>query len=369
MTMIISGSDGLEFPDGSDQGTAFTGNAATITSGTIATARLATGTANSSTYLRGDQTWAAVPAATPGGSTTQVQFNNAGAFGGNSGFVYSSGNVGIGTSSPTAISTYTTLDIRGSTGGGLRFGNATDAGYLYSDSTSTQIASATSKPLQFATNGTEQMRIDSSGNVMVGRTTVTGTNCRLNVQLSGTTASGYTAATNAGVSLDCGTATNGVVNLVGGGELGVYRSNSSGAYDVGIGFGTNAARILRFDTAATQRMNIDSSGNIYVGADTTCNLTDFRSKSLSANGYQRIAGGLIIQWGSFAFGASATGTVTLPLTFPSSFASASYTTNFGGGQNTFNWTIGLYPTSTSTFAWTNASSSAGGTAYWIAIGY
>jgi hypothetical protein len=99
--MIISGSDGLEFPDGSDQGTAFTGNAATITSGTIATARLATGTANSSTYLRGDQTWAAVPAATPGGSTTQVQYNNAGAFGGNSGFVYTGSNVGIGNTSPS----------------------------------------------------------------------------------------------------------------------------------------------------------------------------------------------------------------------------------------------------------------------------
>ena len=69
--MIIDGTLGLDFPDGSDQTTAFTGNAATITSGTIATARLATGTANASTYLRGDQTWASVPAGTriSGGTT------------------------------------------------------------------------------------------------------------------------------------------------------------------------------------------------------------------------------------------------------------------------------------------------------------
>lgn len=36
--------------------------AADITSGTIATARLGSGTANSSSFLRGDQTWAAPPA-------------------------------------------------------------------------------------------------------------------------------------------------------------------------------------------------------------------------------------------------------------------------------------------------------------------
>ena len=43
MTMIIDGSTGLEFPDGSDQTSAFTGNASSITSGTLAVARGGTG--------------------------------------------------------------------------------------------------------------------------------------------------------------------------------------------------------------------------------------------------------------------------------------------------------------------------------------
>jgi hypothetical protein len=41
-------------------------NANNISSGTVPTARLGSGTANSSTYLRGDQTYAAIPASLPG---------------------------------------------------------------------------------------------------------------------------------------------------------------------------------------------------------------------------------------------------------------------------------------------------------------
>jgi hypothetical protein len=44
MTMIVSGSTGLEFPDGSDQTSAFTGNAAAITTGVLAQTNGGTGT-------------------------------------------------------------------------------------------------------------------------------------------------------------------------------------------------------------------------------------------------------------------------------------------------------------------------------------
>jgi hypothetical protein len=59
--MIISGSDGLEFPDGSDQGTAFTGNAATITSGTLNVARLPTTGVNAASITVGTLPTAQLP--------------------------------------------------------------------------------------------------------------------------------------------------------------------------------------------------------------------------------------------------------------------------------------------------------------------
>lgn len=80
-------------------------NASNLASGTVDTARLGSGTANSSTYLRGDGTWTTVTAtATPGGAATQVQFNNAGAFTGSGNFTWNNtdGRLLVGTAATTA---------------------------------------------------------------------------------------------------------------------------------------------------------------------------------------------------------------------------------------------------------------------------
>jgi len=89
-------------------------NASNITSGTVPTAQLGSGTANSTTYLRGDLTWATITSGgTPGGSTTQLQYNNAGAFGGTSGLTWDSTNLALtlASSSLTGTTSFPVLNL------------------------------------------------------------------------------------------------------------------------------------------------------------------------------------------------------------------------------------------------------------------
>ena len=158
------------------------GNAATVTNGVYTTGSYAnpswitslddgkvlpTMTGNSGKYLTTDGTnssWATIASS---------QWTTSG-----SDIYYNTGNVGIGTSSPT-----TKLHVS-DTGTGILISSSSDTtntGFSWSDGTisgvlvasgvgGTALYTQSNHPTVFGTNNTERMRIDSSGNVLIGTT-------------------------------------------------------------------------------------------------------------------------------------------------------------------------------------------------------
>lgn len=80
--------------------------------------------------------------------------------------------------------------------------------------------------------------------------------------------------------------------------------------------------------------------------------------SLSANGWQKLPSGLIIQWGTYAAGVTS---VTFPIAFLNACRSVVISNNFNGASNT----PGTYAYTATGFT---SNSSSGATAY-MAIGY
>jgi hypothetical protein len=83
----------------------------------------------------------------------------------------SAGNVGIGTTSPTAITNYRTITLDGTTGSILDLrGNGTLGARIVGTASSMALETGGATPMSFWTNNAERMRIDSSGNLLVGTT-------------------------------------------------------------------------------------------------------------------------------------------------------------------------------------------------------
>ena len=81
-------------------------------------------------------------------------------------------NVGIGTTSPAGISTYTTLDIRGATGGGIKIGvtGSSTPFNLQQAGTDAYLNNVASGVMYFLNGDAERMRITSGGLLAIGTT-------------------------------------------------------------------------------------------------------------------------------------------------------------------------------------------------------
>jgi hypothetical protein len=161
--------------------------------------------------------------------------------------VQSSGNVGIGTASPTAIGTgYGALDVRGTPGGGFWFGktDGTASSYLGSDSGGGFLYTYSNMPLYFGTNNTERMRITSGGNVGINNNNPTS---KLHI-LNG--ADGFTARFTGGAS-------NNII-------CGIYSHSTTGGGFASIG--VQSGHGFNLFTSDLDRLAVTAGGQIFMYA-------------------------------------------------------------------------------------------------------
>jgi hypothetical protein len=183
----------------------------------------------------------------------------------------SSGNVGIGTSSPDAKLTIETLTdltavrikASNSTASLLTFGIgllATGTPAVRGSGNGLNVGTSDVSPLQFYTNAIERMRVTSTGSVLINTTSAVynltvGDNTKTVSQIG---AYSIDSSYSELISRTETTAFSLIANGTSGGAVrGVPAST--------VGFGTNQNVAIVFANNATERMRIESGGNVKIG--------------------------------------------------------------------------------------------------------
>jgi hypothetical protein len=181
-------------------------------------------------------------------------FNNDGAVN-----LYHNNSEKLATTS-TGIDVTGNLTVDAGSNGKIEFGDiTTNYGRLYADSTGTFVGSVTADPLIFRTTNTERMRIDASGNVGIGVSTPLG---KLH---SSSATSGATPSANGNQVVAENSGNAGITIASGATSLGnIFFADSGDNADGYIQY-DQSGRSMRFGTATSEAMRIDSSGNVGIG--------------------------------------------------------------------------------------------------------
>lgn len=142
-----------------------------------------------------------------------------------------------------AFSTASGHNHDGTTGGGAYISTVSD-----SDNDTKVVADGATNSVQVSTAGTERMRVNSSGNVGIGTTSPA---AKLEVRDVNGTIIASNSATRYGF---------------------MQWENTIGA----LRFGTDGSFPIRFDTASTERMRIDASGNVGINTNSPGSTLDMR---------------------------------------------------------------------------------------------
>lgn len=146
--------------------------------------------------------------------------------------ITTSGNVGIGTSSPLALTNFTSLEVKGTNSGLVAVSSVNGAafGRMYSSGGIVTIGTSSNHSVVFDTNDTERVRITNSGNVGIGTAAPEGP-----LHIFGNISGGYVGmaivnyggGANATAGIDFGTDGSSTYNASGNGQITVVNTNGS----------------------------------------------------------------------------------------------------------------------------------------------